>query len=101
MRLKSPKAATVKLSARPALFAEIRQPDEDFLIIPRVSSEKRRYIPIGLLTKDIIVSDLVSVVPNATKYHLGILCSEMHMTWVRYVCGRIKSDYRYSNDIVY
>lgn len=100
-RLSSSKQATVKLANQPALFAEIRQPDKDYLIIPRVSSERRKYIPFGLLTKDIIVNDLVSIIPNATKFHLGILSSEMHMAWVKSVCGRLKSDFRYSNEIVY
>jgi len=100
-RLVSTKAATVKLANIPSLFAEIRQPQNDFLIIPRVSSERRKYIPIGLLPKDIIVNDLVSIIPNATRYEFGILSSLIHMTWVKYVCGRLKSDYRYSNDIVY
>jgi hypothetical protein len=101
MRLKSTKLATVKLSKIPSLFAEIRQPKTSFLIIPRVSSERRLYIPIGLLSSDIIVNDLVSIVPNANKYHFGILQSMMHMEWVRMVAGRLKSDYRYSNEIVY
>jgi N-6 DNA Methylase len=101
MRLASTKAATIRLASTPSLFAEIRQPNSDFLIIPRVSSERRKYIPIGLLDKDIIVNDLVSIVPNATMYEFGILGSIMHMAWVKYVCGRLESRYRYSNDIVY
>lgn len=101
MRLESTKAATVKLASTPTLFAEIRQPKEDYLIIPLVSSERRKYIPIGLLPKSVIVNNLVSIVPGATKYHLGILASQMHMTWVKFVCGRMKSDFRYSGDIVY
>lgn len=101
MREASSKAATVKLAANASLFAEIRQPNNDYLIIPRVSSERRRYIPFGLLPKDVIVNDLVSIIPDANKYVLGILSSLMHMTWVKYLAGRMKSDYRYSNDIVY
>lgn len=73
----------------------------DFLIIPRVSSERRRYVPIGFATKDIISSDAVQIVPNATLYHFGVLTSNVHMAWMRAVCGRLKSDYRYSKEIVY
>lgn len=100
-RLKSTKMATVKLAEKPTLFAEIRQPKKDFLIIPRVSSERRKYIPIGKLGKEMIVNDLVSIIPDSNNFHFGILSSIMHMTWVKYVCGRLKSDFRYSNDIVY
>ena len=100
-RLQSTKIPTVKLAEKPTLFAEIRQPDKDFLIIPRVSSERRKYIPIGKLTKEFIVNDLVSIIPDSNIFHFGILSSEMHMIWVKYVCGRLKSDFRYSNDIVY
>ncbi len=71
------------------------------LIIPRVSSERRRYVPIGFATKDIISSDAVQIVPNATLYHFGVLTSNVHMAWMRAVCGRLKSDYRYSKEIVY
>jgi hypothetical protein len=101
MRLASPKAATVKLADRATLFAEIRQPSSDYLIIPRVSSERRKYIPIGLLPSNVIVNDLVSIIPKASSYHLGVLLSLMHMSWVKHVGGRLKSDIRYSNDIVY
>jgi hypothetical protein len=100
-RQQSKKAATVKLASVPYLFAEIRQPENDYLLIPRVSSEHRRYIPIGFLTKTTIVNDLVSIVPDATLYHFGVLTSAMHMAWMRQVCGRLKSDYRYSNNLVY
>ena len=70
-------------------------------LIPEVSSERRRYIPIGFVTPDILSSNLVKIIPNATLYHFGILTSNVHMAWVRAVCGRLKSDYRYSKDIVY
>ena len=100
-RQNSTKLATIKLADKPTLFAEIRQPNKDFLIIPRVSSERRKYIPIGKLGKDIIVNDLVSIIPDSNIFHFGILSSIMHMTWVEYVCGRLESRYRYSNDIVY
>ena len=100
-RLKSKKATTVRLADVPYLFAEIRQPELDFLLVPRVSSEGRRYIPIGFLPKEVVVTDLVSIVPDATLYHFGVLTSAMHMAWMRQVCGRLKSDYRYSNNLVY
>ena len=85
----------------PYLFAEERQPEKDFLLIPKVSSENRKYIPIAYLTKDFIVSDKTFVVPETSQYHFGILTSLMHNTWMRYTCGRMKSDYSYSNTIVY
>lgn len=70
-------------------------------IILKVSSENRKYVPMGLMSPDMLCSDLVFIVPNATAYHLGVLTSNVHMAWVRAVCGRLKSDYRYSKDIVY
>lgn len=86
----------------PQLFAQITQPDDvDFLIIPRVSSERRRYVPIGFVTADIISSDAVQIVPGATLYHFGILTSNIHMAWMRAVCGRLEMRYRYSKEIVY
>ena len=86
----------------PQLFAQITQPDDvDFLIIPSVSSERRRYVPIGFATSNIISSNAVQIVPGATLYHFGILTSNIHMAWMRAVCGRLKSDYRYSKEIVY
>ena len=100
-RLKSPRQATQYLAKYPMLFGEIRQPESDYLIIPGVSSETRTYIPIGFLHKDIIASDLARTIPNASLYLFGVVTSNMHMTWVKYVCGRLKSDYRYSASIVY
>jgi hypothetical protein len=100
-RLKSKKAATVRLADIPYLFAEIRQPVSDFLVMPLVSSESRRYVPIGLLSKEFIVNNLVSIVPNARLYEFGVLTSAMHMAWLRQVCGRLESRYRYSNNLVY
>jgi len=100
-RQNSTKLATIKLAEQPSLFAEIRQPNKDFLIIPRVSSERRKYIPIGKLGKEFIVNDLVSIIPDSNLFHFGILASSMHMAWVKYICGRLESRYRYSNDIVY
>jgi hypothetical protein len=100
-RSKSDRTATLKYAAYPSLFVEIRQPNSDYLIIPRVPSENRQYIPIGFLDKNIIASDSATILPNATSYEFGIISSTMHMAWMRYVCGRLKSDYRYSNTIVY
>ncbi|MCG9910866.1 MAG: class I SAM-dependent DNA methyltransferase [Flavobacteriales bacterium] len=100
-REESTRAGTKKMSNLPYLFAEERQPETDFLVIPKVSSENRKYIPIAYLTKDYIVSDKTFIVPYTTNFHFGILTSAMHMTWMRYTCGRMKSDYSYSNTIVY
>ena len=100
-RLASKKEATRKWAEQPMLFTENRQPITDYLIIPRVSSETRKYIPIGFLKASVIASDSALVVPNATLYHFGILTSSVHMAWMRSVCGRLKSDYRYSATIVY
>lgn len=101
LRLSSKRAATQKLAKTPALFGEIRQPDTDYLIFPRHSSENRKYIPIGFISTYVIAGDSCTIVPNATLYHFGILTSSVHMAWMRAVAGRIKSDYRYSANIVY
>ena len=100
-RIKSDRIATKKLAAYPTLFGEIRQPNGNYILIPRVSSENRKYIPMSFFSSNNIVSDTCLAVPKAKIYHFGILTSEMHMAWVKQVCGRLKSDYRYSNDIVY
>jgi len=100
-RQKSDRTATKKFANFPSLFVEIRQPDTDYIIVPRHSSENRQYIPIGFMDKNIIAGDANTFIPNATLYEFGIVTSTMHMAWMRYVCGRIKSDYRYSNTIVY
>jgi hypothetical protein len=100
-RLKSTRLATNKLADYPMLFGEIRQPESNYLLIPGVSSENRKYIPIGYLNKDIIASDLARTIPSASLYLFGQITSSMHMTWVKYVCGRLKSDFRYSNSLVY
>ncbi|MBL7785021.1 MAG: class I SAM-dependent DNA methyltransferase [Chitinophagales bacterium] len=100
-RLASKKAATVKGAAIPHMFDEPRHIEANSLIIPSVSSEKRHYIPFGYLNKDVVVSNAALFVPNATLYLFGMLTSKMHMAWVKYICGRLKSDYRYSNTIVY
>lgn len=100
-RLKSNREATKKLSSFPTLFGENRQPNSEYILIPRHSSENRKYIPLGFFNPDNIVSDSCLFVPKATIFHFGVLHSIMHMTWVKYTCGRIKSDFRYSNEIVY
>ncbi len=100
-RLESPRDTTKDLAKIPMLFGEIRQPNGNYLLIPSVSSENRRYIPIAFMPKTVIGSNLVLFVPRATLYHFGVLASAMHMAWVRQVCGRLKSDYRYSNRLVY
>jgi hypothetical protein len=100
-RLESSREATRKLADFPALFGEIRQPQSTYLAIPEVSSERRYYIPIGYLSQDTIATNKLYTFSNATPFHFGILSSTMHMAWVRYVCGRLKSDYQYSAGIVY
>ncbi|MFA7361775.1 MAG: DNA methyltransferase [Candidatus Kapaibacterium sp.] len=100
-RLLSNREATRKLASYPYLFGEIRQPKTDFILFPLTSSENRRFIPIAFLSKDNIVNNTCSVIPDAKLYHFGILTSTMHMAWVRQICGRMKSDYRYSNNLVY
>lgn len=101
MRLASPKVATQKWAQFPTLFTEERQPDTDYLLIPSVSSENRKYIPIGYLDRTIVVSNLAFALPNASLFLFGVVSSEMHMAWVKYTCGRLKSDFRYSNTLVY
>lgn len=101
-RLNSRAKTTQGYAKVPQLFAQITQPDNvDYLMIPRVSSERRRYIPIGFMTSDIIASDAVQIVPNATLFDFAVLTSNVHNAWMRTVCGRLKSDYRYSKNIVY
>lgn len=99
----SSKAKTTNGYARvPHLFAQITQPDDvDFLLIPRVSSERREYIPIGFMARRNITSDAVQIIPGATLYHFGVLTSIVHMAWMRTVCGRLEMRYRYSKEIVY
>lgn len=76
-------------------------PKTNFIIVPKVSSEKRRYVPMGFMIPDMMASDLVFLIPDASLYHFGVLESNVHMGWMRAVCGRLKSDYRYSKDVVY
>lgn len=100
-RLASPSPGTVKLADKPTRFHVENMPKGNYIVIPKVSSENRKYVPMGLMLPDMLCSDLVFIVPNATAYHLGVLTSNAHMAWMRAVCGRLKSDYRYSKDIVY
>ncbi|MFN8343443.1 MAG: DNA methyltransferase [Spirosomataceae bacterium] len=100
-RLNSISAPTRKLAATPTRFHVENMPKGNYLVIPEVSSERRKYIPIGFEVSDTLSSNLVKIISNATLFHFGVLTSEMHMAWVKYVCGRLKSDYRYSKDIVY
>ena len=101
LRLNSTRLATQKLGAYPSLFGEIRQPEKDYILVPRHSSENRQYIPMGFFNPNNIVSDSCLAIDNASLYEFGVLQSSIHMTWVKYTCGRIKSDYRYSNEMVY
>lgn len=100
-RLASKSKPTISLASTPTKFHIENIPTSDYIFIPRVSSERRKYIPIGFLTPDIIASDSALIIPDASLYEFGILTSIMHMTWVKYVCGRLESRYRYSNKIVY
>ena len=100
-RSSSTKAATREWANKPTLFTEDRQPEANYIIVPSVSSEQRRYVPIGFVSLDVVASNLVLIIPNAELYHFGILTSNVHNSWMRVVCGRMKSDYRYSNTIVY
>ncbi len=100
-RLQSKSEGTRKLADRPTRFHVENMPTSEYIIIPRVSSERRRYIPMGYLQPNCLTSDSAHIIPNATLYHFGVLTSNVHMAWMRVVCGRLKSDYRYSKDIVY
>ena len=100
-RLMSKSAPTRKLADTPTRFHVENIPTDNYLVIPEVSSERRRYIPIGFEKPDTLASNLLKVMPHATLYHFGVLESAMHMNWMRAVCGRLESRYRYSKDIVY
>lgn len=90
-----------KLAQTPSLFRETISPVQSYIVVPATSSERRRYVPIGFVDPEVIVSNAVLMIPDGTLYHFGILTSNVHMAWMRAVCGRLKSDYRYSKDIVY
>jgi N-6 DNA Methylase len=101
MRSASSDKQTQLDASKPSHFQKIRQPQNDYLLIPSVSSERRDYIPIGFIDANVIVSNLVYSLPDATLFHFGILSSAMHNAWMRFTCGRLESRYRYSNTIVY
>ncbi len=101
LRLESKSAGTRKLAERPTHFHVENMPDGDSIIIPETSSEKRRYVPMGFIPKGTFASNLVFLIPSATLYHFGILESNVHMAWMRAVCGRLEMRYRYSKDVVY
>jgi hypothetical protein len=100
-RLKSNRQNTYKAAETPTLFATINVFDGNYVAIPKVSSQNRRYIPMDFLSGEIVAGDKVFIMPNATLYQFGVLTSNVHMAWTRAVCGRLKSDYSYSNTIVY
>jgi hypothetical protein len=100
-RESSNRQQTLKLAQTPWLFGEIRQPDTNMLVVPKVSSERRRYIPVAFISPDTIINGSALIVPNATLYDFGIIISNVHMAWMRAVCGRMKSDYQYSSSNVY
>ena len=100
-RKSSKSEPTRRLAETPRRFHVENMPKQEWLLVPEVSSERRHYIPIGFEQPSTFGSNLVKIVPNATRYDFGVLVSRMHMAWVRYTCGRLKSDYRYSKDIVY
>ena len=96
LRLSSNADRIQKMADYPYLFCQIRQPKSNYLVFPRHSSENREYIPIGFVTPDVIAGDACSIIPDVSLYEFGILTSNVHMAWTKVVCGRIKSDYRYS-----
>lgn len=100
-REKSTKEGTRKCADTPYLFQEIRQPEEDFVVLPVTTSEQRKYIPIGYLSKDIICSNALMIIPNADIYHFGVLISNVHMAWMRAFTGRLEMRYQYSASVVY
>lgn len=99
-RESSPDAGRRKLAETPTVFREVNNPDS-YVLVPKVSSERRRYVPMGFMDGDTISTDLNFIIPDAGLYHFGVLTSNVHMAWMRAVCGRLKSDYRYSKDVVY
>ena len=101
LREESSREATKKLAEYPTLFGEIRQPKTEYIGIPLNTSGNRIYIPFGYFPKDFISNNTMSVVAKSSLFHFGVLASIMHMSWIKYICGRIKSDYRYSNELVY
>ncbi|MBQ9479961.1 MAG: SAM-dependent DNA methyltransferase, partial [Selenomonadaceae bacterium] len=100
-RLSSKKAATRRDAATPQLFAEIRQPSSNYIIVPKVSSERRQYIPMGFMDSSIIAKDSVQIIPDGGLFEFGVLMSSVHMAWTRRTCGRLEMRYNYSGTIVY
>lgn len=100
-RLKSKRSSTLKLADKPTRFQTENMPKSDYIVIPEVSSERRKYIPIGFMSPNIFCSNKLRLMPNASLYEFGILTSNVHMAWMRVVCGRLKSDYDYSIKLVY
>ncbi|MGC1830331.1 MAG: DNA methyltransferase [Candidatus Acidiferrales bacterium] len=100
-REESNRPETRHLARTPTLFGEIRQPKTPYLLVPKVSSETRPYLPVGFIKPEVIANGSALIIPKATLYHFGVLSSAMHMAWMRYTCGRMKSDYQYSSQIVY
>ena len=98
---KASKAASTRKYPYPTLFRQVTQPNSDYILVPGHTSENRRYIPFGFFSKDDIVGNSAFAIPEATRFHFGVISSQMHMAWVRTTCGRLKSDFRYSKDIVY
>ena len=96
IRKKSPTASVRRDAETPMLFTQIRQPETRYLAIPKVSSQRRRYIPIGYMSEDVISNDMLGIIPDASLYLFGVLTSNVHMAWMRIVAGRLKSDYRYT-----
>jgi hypothetical protein len=100
-RLESSRKQTIEKANNPSLFGEIRDFGESYVVVPRVSSENRKYIPMGFFDMNSIISDTCMGIPNCKEFHFGVLMSAMHMAWVKSVCGRLESRFRYSKDIVY
>lgn len=100
-RIGSSRKQTIEKSNHPSLFGEIRDFGVSYILVPSTTSENRKYIPMGFFGKDDIANNSCHTVPNGSLYHFGVLMSAMHMAWVKHICGRLKSDYRYSKDIVY
>ena len=100
-RLNSPSAGTRKLAETPTKFHVTNLPKGSYIVIPQVSSERRRYVPIGYMDDGVLCSDKVRILPNGSLYHFGILTSNVHMAWMRTICCRLKSDYSYTVNDVY
>ena len=100
-RLASKSAGTINLADKPTRFIVENMPEGNYILIPKVSSERRQYVPMGFMTPNSLRSDLVFIIQDTSLYHFGVLTSNVHMAWTKTVCGRLKSDYRYSKNIVY